>query len=133
MVLLTPGTTIPTDMAKPEIIKYRKLGLVLLEIERCFSRITEKSPIRNAKKVNKAYFNLNVCFLLISFISEGIVLKISPIKIELVWMGNLNKKYCKKLLNTKTPKNIPIKIGNKNLMFFLMSEKKFNILSNNFS
>lgn len=63
----------------------------------------------------------------------GSVPKINPIKIELVWIGKLLKKYVRKLLKISTPIPTPIKMGNKKLILPFISLKKFKILSNNFS
>ena len=104
--------------------------------EKEFSNKTLPTPIekhtKKAKKYLKLAFEVFFSFFKV-FKRLGIVPKISPIKIELVCIGNEIKKYCKKLLKMKTPINIPIKIGNKNLKFFLTSLKKYNILSYNFS
>ena len=105
-------------------------------VEREFSNNTLPTPIekhiKKAKKYLKLVFEVFSSFFKVSK-RLGIVPKISPIKIELVWIGNVVKRYCKKLPKISTPTNMPIKIGNKNLKLFLISLKKYNILSNNFS
>ena len=83
--------------------------------EKEFSKNTLPTPIekhiRKAKKYLKLVFEVFSSFFKVSK-RLGIVPKISPIKIELVCIGNLYNKYCKKLLKINTPTNIPIKIGN---------------------
>ena len=52
IVLLTPGTTIPTDIRKPQRIRYAKLVFSTLNVEKFkeFSKDTLPMPITKATK-----------------------------------------------------------------------------------
>ena len=53
-MLLTPGTTTPTDIANPEMARYNGVMLSTVEvIEMFFSKITRKIPQVNATMVYK--------------------------------------------------------------------------------
>lgn len=91
-VLLTPGIITPADMKKPENNKYKKLKW-LFPLEKSYFRSTNTSKSPKAKekiKKNKlCIFNFELSFSLeLAFFSNsGILPIISPIKIDLVWIG----------------------------------------------
>ena len=88
-MLLTPGIITPADIKKPENIKNKILiSVALFEVEIFFSNITKKTPRAREISIYIIYLNLNLSLEgTASFIKEGMLPSIKPIKTNFICIG----------------------------------------------
>lgn len=119
-VLLTPGTTIPIDIKKPDKTKNPlENSFNPFAKTKFFSKTTKIYPKINVAKLNSKYLTLNLFSEFTFFISIGMLPKINPIKQKLVWIGNVLNNPFKILPTQKTPMIPPRAIGKMYKKFFL--------------
>lgn len=119
-VLLTPGTTTPTDISIPASTKNpleKFVASIFMFI--LFSIITNIYPHIKVIIVNTRYLSLNLCSEFTFFISIGMLPSINPMKQKETYSGNFSNSVCSIFPNKNTPSPPPQTIGKRYVKFSL--------------